>query len=94
MHLVGFDASWPSGHALRCGLVAGALAVVWPRLRMPLAIWLVAVVVLLELAGFHTPTDLVGGLLLATAAAAGAVTVERSGFLRRRVGLGGPRAGT
>jgi membrane-associated phospholipid phosphatase len=83
VHLVGFDASWPSGHALRCALVAGALATAWPRLRIPLAIWLAAVVVLLELAGLHTPTDLVGGLLLATAAAAGAVAVGRSGRLRR-----------
>jgi membrane-associated phospholipid phosphatase len=73
VHLVGFDASWPSGHALRCALVAGALAAAWPRSRIPLGIWLVAVVALLELGGFHTPTDLVGGLLLAAAAAAGAV---------------------
>jgi membrane-associated phospholipid phosphatase len=87
VHLVGFDSSWPSGHALRCALVAAALAAAWPRLRVPLAIWLAAVVVLLELAGFHTPTDLVGGLLLATAAAAGAVALEGSGFLRRRARL-------
>src|SRR5262249_21968759 len=84
VHLVGFDSSWPSGHALRCALVAGALATAWPRLRVPLAIWLAGVVILLELAGLHTPTDLAGGLLLATAAAAGAVTLERSGRLRRR----------
>jgi membrane-associated phospholipid phosphatase len=94
VHLVGFDASWPSGHALRCALVAGAVATISPRLRIALAIWLVAVVVLLELAGFHTPTDLAGGLLLATATGAGAVAVERSGVLRRRAGLGGPRGGT
>jgi membrane-associated phospholipid phosphatase len=94
VHLVGFDSSWPSGHALRCALVAGALAAAWPRLRVPLAIWLLAVAVLLELAGFHTPTDVVGGLLLATAAAAGAVAVERSGFLRRRAALRRGRAGT
>jgi membrane-associated phospholipid phosphatase len=83
VHVVGFDASWPSGHALRCALVAGALATAWPRLRIPLAIWLAAVLVLLELAGFHAPTDLVGGLLLATAIAACAVAFERSGRLRR-----------
>ncbi|HEY3577235.1 MAG TPA: phosphatase PAP2 family protein [Gaiellaceae bacterium] len=94
VHLVGFDASWPSGHALRCALVAGALATAWPRLRIPLAIWLVAVIVLLALAGFHTPTDIVGGLLLATAAAAGAVTVERSGVLGRRAGLRRPHTRT
>ena len=94
VHLVGFDSSWPSGHALRCALVAGALAAAWPRLRVPLAIWLVAVVVLLELAGFHTPTDVVGGLLLATATAAVAVGLERSGLLRRRAVLRRTRAGT
>jgi len=94
VHLVGFDSSWPSGHALRCALVAGALAAAWPRLRVPLAIWLVTVAVLLELAGFHTPTDVVGGLLLATAAAAGGIALERSGFRRRRAALRRGRAGT
>jgi len=87
VHLVGFDSSWPSGHALRSALVAGALAAAWPRLRVPLTIWLVAVVVLLELAGLHTPTDVVGGLLLATAAAAGVVALDGSGLLRRRAAL-------
>jgi len=87
VHLVGLDMSWPSGHALRCAIAAAALAVAWPRLRVPLAIWLVTAVVLLELAGFHTPTDIVGGLLLATAAVTAAIEVERSGFLGRRVAL-------
>lgn len=64
VHVTGFDSSWPSGHALRCILVAVVLATAWPRLRGPLAAWLAAAVVLLELAGFHTPTDLAGGLLL------------------------------
>jgi membrane-associated phospholipid phosphatase len=94
VHLVGFDSSWPSGHALRCALVAGALAAAWPHLRVPLAIWLLAVAVLLELAGFHTPADVVGGLFLATATAAGAVAVERSGVRRRRAALRRDRAGT
>ncbi len=93
IHLVGFDSSWPSGHALRCTLVAAALAAAWPRLRISLAVWLAAVVILLELAGLHTPTDLVGGLLLATAAAAGAVAVERSGRPRRAAVLWFRRSG-
>ena len=83
-HLVGFDTSWPSGHSLRCVLVATALAAAWPRLRLPLAIWLVAAVALTELAGFHPPTDVLGGLLLATVAVAGAVVMERSGLLTGR----------
>jgi membrane-associated phospholipid phosphatase len=82
VHLLGFDRSWPSGHALRCALVAVALATALPRLRLPLAIWLAASVVLLELAGFHTPTDIAGGLLLATAVGTGALALERSGQLR------------
>jgi membrane-associated phospholipid phosphatase len=65
VHITGFDASWPSGHALRCALVAAVLAAAWPRARTALAAWLVAAAVLLELAGFHTPTDVAGGLLLA-----------------------------
>jgi membrane-associated phospholipid phosphatase len=96
VHLVGFDMSWPSGHALRASLVVAALAAAWPRLRVPLVIWLVAVVVLLELAGFHTPTDLLGGLLLATVAVATAVELGRSGLLgrRRRAALRRPGAGS
>jgi len=97
VHLTALDMSWPSGHALRSALVAAALAAAWPRLRIPLAVWLVAAVVLL--AGFHTPTDVAGGLLLATAAAAGAAAVERSALLgrgaalRRRAALGRTRPG-
>ena len=86
-HLLGFDSSWPSGHALRCALVAAATTAAWPRLRVPLAVWLVASAVLLELGGFHTPTDVAGGLLLATVAAAGAVELARSGLLRRWAAL-------
>jgi membrane-associated phospholipid phosphatase len=94
IHVVSFDSSWPSGHALRCTLVAAALCAAWPRFRVPLVLWLAASVALLELAGFHTPTDLAGGLLLATVAAAGAVAWEGSGFLRRRAGLRAPRSRT
>jgi membrane-associated phospholipid phosphatase len=93
VHLVSFDMSWPSGHALRCALVAAALAAAWPRLHAPLAIWLATCVALLELAGFHTPTDVVGGLLLATAAGSGAVALERSGLLGSRAALRRARTG-
>jgi membrane-associated phospholipid phosphatase len=93
VHIVAFDSSWPSGHALRCTIVAAALATAWPRLRLPLAVWLVAVLVLLVLAGFHTPTDVAGGLLLATVALAGAALLWRSGLLGRRAALRRARAG-
>ncbi len=79
VHVTAFESSWPSGHALRCALVAFVLAAAWPRLRWMLAAWLAACVVLLEIAGFHTPTDLAGGLLLALLAgrAAGAARALR-----------------
>jgi membrane-associated phospholipid phosphatase len=80
MHVVAFDSSWPSGHALRCTLVAVVLAAVWPRLRPALGAWLVAAVVLLLLDGAHTPTDLVGGLLLALLACGAAAALRRRGL--------------
>jgi membrane-associated phospholipid phosphatase len=91
VHVVAFDASWPSGHALRCALAAAALGAAWPRLRPVLAVWLAAACALLELAGFHTPTDVAGGLLLAAAASGGGAA--SAGLLRRRVALGGARPG-
>lgn len=81
VHVTAFDSSWPSGHALRCAIVAAAFATAWPRVRFLLLGWLVASAVLLELAGFHTPTDVLGGLLLATVAAWAAVELRKVGFL-------------
>jgi membrane-associated phospholipid phosphatase len=82
VHLISLDSSWPSGHALRCALVAAVLAAAWPRARTALAVWIVVAAVLLEIAGFHTPTDVAGGLLLAllacgVAGAAGAARALR-----------------
>jgi membrane-associated phospholipid phosphatase len=58
LHVVGFDDSFPSGHAVRTVVLVGAFA-------HPLtALWATAAIVLLELAGWHTPTDLAGGVLL------------------------------
>jgi membrane-associated phospholipid phosphatase len=94
VHVISFDSSWPSGHVLRCALVAAALGAAWRRFRPALAIWLAAAVVLTELAGFHTPSDVIGGLLLATAAVAGTAVLERSGLLLRWAALRGPRART
>ena len=65
LHLVGFDASYPSGHTVRIVLVAATIAVVWPAARVWVAGWAVCAVVLTEAAGFHTPSDVAGGLVLA-----------------------------
>lgn len=53
-----FDHSFPSGHAFRVLLVAVAF-----RSRLSAA-WAVAAIALIQLAGWHTPSDLLGGLLL------------------------------
>jgi membrane-associated phospholipid phosphatase len=63
-YIATFDSSFPSGHALRAVLVAYAVARVWPRARGVAIAWVIASVVLLQRAGWHTPTDLAGGLLL------------------------------
>jgi membrane-associated phospholipid phosphatase len=83
-HVVAFDDSFPSGHTLRAVMVAGAIASPWA------AAWAVAAVVLLQLAGWHTPTDVAGGLLLgasALLARGGAARALRRRRLARRGAL-------
>jgi membrane-associated phospholipid phosphatase len=59
------QSSWPSGHTLRSVLLAATVAAVWPGASRWVAAWAAASLVLLELDGFHVPTDIAGGLLLA-----------------------------
>ena len=68
-----FDQSYPSGHALRAALMAACVCAVWRRARGPLVAWALAVPVMLVVGGWHTPTDVVGGTLLAIAFVAAAV---------------------
>lgn len=93
VHVLGFDSSWPSGHTIRSVVVAAALAAAWPRLRPLLGAWLVAALALLVAAGFHTPSDVLGGLLLAALLVAGAGAAERSALLRGRAARAGRPAG-
>jgi membrane-associated phospholipid phosphatase len=60
-----FESSFPSGHTLRAVLLATAAAAALPRARWWLAAWVTAAIVLLEVDGMHTPSDIAGGLLLA-----------------------------
>ena len=59
IHLAAFDHSYPSGHTLRAVVLAAAIGRGWAWA------WAAAAIVLLELGGFHVPTDIVGGMLLA-----------------------------
>jgi membrane-associated phospholipid phosphatase len=66
IHVLPFDSSFPSGHAIRAVLLVASLAACFPRLRSVGLAWLVAVSVMLVVGGWHTPSDVAGGLLLAT----------------------------
>jgi membrane-associated phospholipid phosphatase len=78
LHIKAFDSSFPSGHSLRTVLVAAAL---WPLLRGFVVVWAAASLVLIEIAGWHTPTDIAGGILLGLLALLGA---RGAGALRVR----------
>ncbi len=80
-HVAAFDSSFPSGHALRTVIVAAAIAWTWPRARGLAVAWAIASLALLHLAGWHTPTDIAGGLLLGALALLGA---RGAGALGRR----------
>ncbi|MHB8469702.1 MAG: phosphatase PAP2 family protein [Gaiellaceae bacterium] len=64
-HLAAYDSSFPSGHTIRGVLLAALVAAAWPRARAYAVAWAAASTALLELAGFHVPTDIAGGLLVA-----------------------------
>lgn len=75
-HVVGFDTSFPSGHTLRTVIVAALVA-------QPLgAAWAIAAIVLLQLAGWHTPTDIAGGVLLGLLGLLGARALRGRRLLR------------
>jgi undecaprenyl-diphosphatase len=66
-HLAAFDSSFPSGHAFRVAVLAAMVTTLWPGWRTPAWLVVLTIAVTLALAGFHTPTDVLGGLLLAGA---------------------------
>jgi membrane-associated phospholipid phosphatase len=80
-HITAFDSSFPSGHALRTVMVAAAVGWRWPRARLVAGAWALASLVLIQVAGWHTPTDIAGGVLLAALALLGA---RSAGALGRR----------
>lgn len=87
LHLAALDSSYPSGHTIRAVLLAVGVALARRPLRLPAAAWAACAAVMLEVGGFHVPSDVVGGLLLAAfllAGAAASVGRVDGGPLRRR----------
>ena len=76
-HVVGFDDSYPSGHTVRALLVAVLLGLIWHRARYALAVWAAVTLALLVITNAHTPSDVLGGALLAGALAVPAVYLTR-----------------
>jgi membrane-associated phospholipid phosphatase len=71
-HVVAFDNSFPSGHTLRIVIVASAFLSPW------WTAWAVVSIALLQLAGWHTPSDIAGGLVLGCLALLGARGAARA----------------
>jgi len=67
--LYGFDSSFPSGHTVRAILLTVVLASLWRRVGIVALGWLVVTLPALVVNSDHTPSDVVGGILLATAVA-------------------------
>jgi membrane-associated phospholipid phosphatase len=84
IHVRPFDSSFPSGHEIRAVLLAACLATCIPKVRLVGVAWLVVVSMLLVVGGWHTPTDVAGGLLIATAGCLLAFTGSQEG--ERRIG--------
>ena len=64
-HIGAFDSSFPSGHMARSVLLAACLVICLPRVWAVAVAWVVAVAVLVVVGGWHTPSDVAGGFLLA-----------------------------
>jgi membrane-associated phospholipid phosphatase len=63
----GFDASFPSGHALRAMLLAGVATALWPHLKGRFIAAAAAVSIALQLNGIHALSDICAGLLVGAA---------------------------
>jgi membrane-associated phospholipid phosphatase len=92
-----FDQSYPSGHTLRAAMIAAAVAALWPHVGRWVWVWALSVPPLLVVGGWHTPTDVIGGVLIAgvfIAAAFWVAPVLDARIAQWRDGRRGPGSGS
>src|SRR5579862_7337124 len=65
--LYSFDNSFPSGHTVRALLVTVVLASLWRRVGIGAVVWALVTLPMLVVNANHTPSDVLGGAVLATA---------------------------
>ena len=65
--LYSFDNSFPSGHTVRALLVTVVLASLWRRVGIAAVAWALVTLPMLVVNANHTPSDVLGGAVLATA---------------------------
>ncbi len=76
--ILAFDNSFPSGHMIRGMLVVTAVWLVWPRLRLVALAWFLPVGPFLVVTAAHTPSDVLGGLVVGTTLISALVVVLAS----------------
>jgi membrane-associated phospholipid phosphatase len=91
-HFAGTEAyaSFPSAHAITAFALAFAVAAVWPRLRIAMAVYAVLIAVSRLVLLAHHPSDVVAGALVGVVGA----MVVRYWFAARRLGFAISRDGT
>jgi membrane-associated phospholipid phosphatase len=62
-----FHESFPSGHTIRAVLVAALVVSLWRPARAPALVWVALTLAFLVVTAAHTPSDILGGLLVAGA---------------------------
>jgi hypothetical protein len=90
MHVVSFDTSFPSGHEIRTVLLVSFLIACAPKLWPVGLAWLAAVTVMLVLGGWHTPSDVLGGLLAPSRRPGSPIGSRSAGRATRHPGCSGP----
>jgi membrane-associated phospholipid phosphatase len=77
---------FPSGHAMRGVIVAGALSAAWPRARGVLIAWAVANAISVEVTRMHVPSEVIGGVLAGVALTTAVQAVRRPADTRAPAG--------